>query len=73
MIRRPFYFVRLIIGRRIKKFFLFLTGRGDFSRPNFGRLKPPLPQMSEPKTSSVTFTKLNNEWIIEVNGFRMML
>jgi len=23
---------------------LFLMGRGDFSRPDFGRLKPPLPQ-----------------------------
>jgi hypothetical protein len=23
--------------------YFFLKGRGDFSRPDFGRLKPPLP------------------------------
>ena len=35
-------------------------GRGDFSRPDIGRLKPPLPQEITPKISSITFTKLNN-------------
>jgi len=29
-------------------------------RPDFGRLKPPLPQTNAPKTSFITFTKLNN-------------
>jgi hypothetical protein len=35
-------------------------GRGDFSRPDIGRLKPPLPQEITPKISSITITKLNN-------------
>jgi hypothetical protein len=35
-------------------------GRGDFSRPDIGRLKPPLPQEITPKISSIPFTKLNN-------------
>jgi len=35
----------LIIKLRINKgtLYLFLMGRGDFSRPDFWRLKPPLP------------------------------
>ena len=40
--------------------YLFLKGRGDFSRPDFGRLKPPLPQTIVPKSSSIAFAKLNN-------------
>jgi hypothetical protein len=39
---------RLIINiefHRIKEtVYVFLMGRGDFSRPDFGRLKPPLPE-----------------------------
>jgi hypothetical protein len=35
------------------------TGRGDFSRPDFGRLKPPLPLTNAPKISFITFAKLN--------------
>jgi hypothetical protein len=38
---------------------LSLTGRGDFSRLDFGRLKPPLPLRNAPKTSLITFAKLN--------------
>jgi len=40
--------------------YLSLMGRGDFSRPDFGRLKPPLPQTNALKTNSITFAKLNN-------------
>jgi hypothetical protein len=49
------------IELRISKgtLYLFLMGRGDFSRPDFGRLKPPLPQTNPPKTSFITFGKLN--------------
>ena len=36
-----------------------LMGRGDFDRPDFGRLKPPLPETNAPKTSSITFAKLS--------------
>jgi len=35
-------------------------GRGDFSRPDLGRLKPPLPQTNAPKTSFITYAKLNS-------------
>jgi len=35
-----------------------LMGRGDLSRSDFGRLKPPLPEKNAPKTSSITFGKL---------------
>jgi len=38
---------------------LSLTGRGDFSRPDFERLKPPLPLTNAPKTSFITFAKLD--------------
>jgi len=34
-------------------------GRGDFSRPDFGRLKPPLPRGDIPKISSMSFAMLN--------------
>ena len=40
--------------------YLSFMGRGDFSRPDIGRLKPPLPQEITPKISSITITKLNN-------------
>jgi hypothetical protein len=51
-----------IIEPRINKgtLYLSLMGRGDFSRPDFGRLKPPLPRMNAQKTSSITFAKFNN-------------
>jgi uncharacterized protein with HEPN domain len=39
---------------------LLLKGRGDFSRPDFGRLKPPLPKGTAPKRSFITFAKLNS-------------
>jgi hypothetical protein len=42
---------------------LLLKGRGDFSRPDFGRLKPPLPKGTAPKRSFITFAKLNSSWI----------
>jgi len=34
-------------------------GRGDFSRPDFGRLKPPLPITTVLRTGFITFAKLN--------------
>jgi hypothetical protein len=39
-----------IIEYRISKgiLYLFLMSRGDFSRPDFGRLKPPLPKANTP-------------------------
>jgi hypothetical protein len=43
--------------------YLSFMGRGDFSRPDIGRLKPPLPQEITPKISSITFTKLNSRKI----------
>jgi len=51
---------------------LSLTGRGDFSRPDFGRLKPPLILTNAPKTSFITFAKLNileRSIIGELDGF----
>ena len=50
------------IELRINKgtLYLFVMGRGDFSRSDFGRLKPPLPEMNASKTSFITFAKLNN-------------
>jgi hypothetical protein len=40
----------IIIEFRIIKgtLYLFLMGRGDFSRPDFGRLKPSLPRTNAP-------------------------
>jgi hypothetical protein len=50
-----------IIELRINKgtFHFLPMGRGDFSRPDFRRLKPPLPQKDSPKRSFITFAKLN--------------
>jgi hypothetical protein len=58
-----------IIELRINKetFHFLPMGRGDFSRPDFGRLKPPLPQKDSLKRSFITFVKLNNK-AIEVYG-----
>jgi len=42
-------------------------GRGDFSRPDIGRLKPTLPQEITPKISSITITKLNKK-TLSTNG-----
>ena len=36
-----------------------LMGRGDFSRPDFGWLKLPIPRVDIPKISSITFAILN--------------
>ena len=54
--------VMAAIEFRVKKgtVYLFLMGRGDFSRPDFGRLKPPLPWSIAPKSSSIAFAKVNN-------------
>src|SRR4030067_2501927 len=54
--------VMAAIEFRVKKgtVYLFRMGRGDFSRPDFGRLKPPLPQTIAPKSCPIAFTKLNN-------------
>jgi hypothetical protein len=40
--------------------YLSFMGRGDFSRPDIGRLKPPLPREITAKISSITFTKVNS-------------
>ncbi len=55
-------FFLAIIELRINKGtpYLSFMGRGDFSRPDIRRLKPPLLQEITLKISSITFTKLNN-------------
>jgi hypothetical protein len=56
-----------IIELRINKGTIYLSrmGRGDFSRPDAGRLKPPLPETNSLITSPNNFTKLNSKlyWI----------
>jgi len=54
--------ILIIVERRRNKGALCLLrmGTGDFSRPDLGRLKPPLPQTNAPKTGFITFAKLNN-------------
>ena len=48
--------------------YVFRMGRGDFSRPDFGRLKPPLPQTNAPKTCFITFAKLNSSFLWSNNS-----
>jgi len=45
----PGYIIKLGINKGIVC--LLLMGRGDFSRPYPGRLKPPLPETKAPKSS----------------------
>jgi hypothetical protein len=55
--------LRMLLNElRINKgtLYLSLMGRGNFSRPDYGRLKPPLPRMNAQKTSSITFARFNN-------------